>query len=100
MPEHSQGRTRQSAIGRDLSQSLLALLRSLSQQPCHHADYLLQTLGKVLQALLGQLDIDVPEGDPRFSHPGWQATMPQRILQLWYAWQQPLNAWLNGLEMA
>lgn len=100
MPEHSQGRTRQSAIGRDLSQSLLALLRSLSQQPCHHADYLLQTLGKALQALLGQLDIDVPEGDPRFSHPGWQATMPQRILQLWYAWQQPLNAWLNGLEMA
>ena len=100
MPDTLQGRTPTGTIGTDLSLSLLALLRTLIRQPCHHADSLRSGLGKALQAVLGQLDISELEGDPRFSHPGWRAALPQRLLQLWYAWQQPLNDWLAGLEMA
>lgn len=100
MPDHPHGRLPTTTIGADVSSSLLALLRSLIRQPCHHADYLLRSLSKVLQALQGRLDLSTLNDDPRFTHPGWQAALPQRALQLWQAWQLPLADWLDGLEVA
>lgn len=100
MPDHPQGRLHTTAIRGDISATLLALLRSLATQPCHHAGYLRQTLEQVLLAVQGRLDLSPLNDDPRFTHPGWQRPAAQRLLQLWQAWQQPLAQWLQGLQLA
>lgn len=100
MPEYPQGRVPTTTVGGDLSSSLLSLLRSLISQPCHHAAYLRNSLGRVLLALQGRLDLSSLDDDPRFIHPGWQQPLPRRALQLWQAWQQPLADWLSGLDVA
>ena len=56
MPDHPQGRLHTTAIRGDISATLLALLRSLATQPCHHAGYLRQTLEQVLLAVQGNVE--------------------------------------------
>ncbi len=92
MPDTPQGRLHTTAIPGDISATLLALLRSLLTQPCHHAGYLRRALGQLVLALQGKSDLGALDDDPRFAHPGWQQPAAQRLLQVWQAWQQPYLA--------
>jgi len=87
------------SLNADLSRSLLALLRSTLAQPQHHQIYLLSVTRLSLLAIRGKLDNSALACDMRFKHPGWQRPLPRRLLQLWQAWQQPLQAWLEGLDI-
>jgi len=75
-------------------------LRSTLNQPRHHRHYLCRVTRLSLLALQGKLDCSALNDDPRFQHPGWQRPLQQRLLQLWHAWQQPLQTWLNGLDLS
>tara|TARA_R110000796_G_scaffold27571_10_gene75933 strand:+ start:5105 stop:6697 length:1593 start_codon:yes stop_codon:yes gene_type:complete len=83
----------------DLSRSLLALLRTTLAQPRHHQQYLCRVTRLSLLALQGRLDSDALAHDKRFQHAGWQRPLQRRLLQLWQAWQTPLQEWLNGLDV-
>ena len=88
------------SLNADLSRSLLALLRTTLAQPQHHQAYLCNVTRLSLLALQGQLDDSALAHDKRFQHAGWQRPLPRRLLQLWQAWQQPLQGWLDGLKIS
>ena len=88
------------SLNADLSRSLLALLRSTLSQPGHHQRYLCRVTRLSLLALQGKLDCGDLSDDPRFQHPGWQRPLQSRLVQLWQAWQQPLQGWLNALDIS
>lgn len=100
MRARPQGQALAGSLNADLSQSLLALLRSALAQPQHHQIYFLSVVRLSLLALRGKLDSSALLADKRFQHPGWKNPLPQRLLQLWHAWQQPLQQWLDGLEIS
>lgn len=100
MRARPQGQALAGSLNADLSRSLLALLRSVLAQPQHHQLYLLNVTRLSLLALRGKLDNHAIAEDKRFQHPDWQRPLPSRLLQLWQAWQQPLQDWLNGLEVS
>lgn len=83
----------------DLADSLLALLRSIPAQPCHHASRTLRLGMRLLEALCGCADRPVCRADSRFSDPGWQRPLQQRALQAWLGWQQESGTWLEGLAI-
>ncbi|MFO7705985.1 MAG: class II poly(R)-hydroxyalkanoic acid synthase [Halopseudomonas sp.] len=87
------------ALGGDLADSLLALLRSLPAQPCHHARMTLRLGVRLLEALSGNADQPVPGNDPRFNDAGWQRPLQQRAVQAWLGWQTETGSWLEGLVL-
>lgn len=96
MPERSIHDPNQASA--DLADSLLSLLRTLPQQPCHHARHtlaLLQQLGQLLRTP----DSAAP-ALPAGLHPGWQQPLRHKALQAWQIWRQQSRAWLEGLQLA
>ncbi|WP_394244479.1 class II poly(R)-hydroxyalkanoic acid synthase [Halopseudomonas laoshanensis] len=88
-----------SASSGDLADSLLALLRTLPAQPCHHVRRTLRLGVRLLEALAGNSSQTVDHADQRFSDPGWQRPIQQRLLKAWLSWQQENSRWLEGLRI-
>ncbi|MBQ0778821.1 MAG: hypothetical protein KBT84_14650, partial [Pseudomonas sp.] len=88
-----------SASSGDLADSLLALLRTLPAQPCHHVRRSLRLGVRLLEALAGNSSQTVDHADQRFSDPGWQRPIQQRLLKAWLSWQQENRRWLEGLRI-
>ncbi|MEH6567226.1 MAG: hypothetical protein V7756_18020 [Halopseudomonas sp.] len=94
------GQSLEGSLNADLSRSLLALLRTTLSQRQHHRSYLCTVTRLSLLALQGKLDTSALAEDRRFRLADWQRPLPRRLLQLWQAWQQPLQAWLDGLDVS
>ena len=89
------------ALTGDLDDSLLAALRTLPAQPCHHARHSLALGARLLAAWRGEQQHAWLPGDSRFGHPDWQARpCLQRSLQAWLSLCAEGEDWLQGLQVS